>query len=259
MHTTDTQATDTDYTGSQISGRRRSLETMATGAGLVVMIVMTLVTDAVAGGDSAPGPDATAEEIVAFIDDHRLGLQLDLAGRFIILVLLFLPIAIGLSRHVRGDHDRRTLPSRMVPYLAVWLMGIGGIANTLLGMLLFEGDRLLEDPGEARILVLAMSGLFLLTMLPHGAIIGTVSEAGRRTGTLPLWLSGLGYLVFVACFVAVITMPHSLGFVDGSFPGVATGIAYIAIGPWYLAAGIVLFVKGRQANRRHAPTRPQRS
>jgi hypothetical protein len=249
MHTTDTQATGNDDTSADTGGRRRSLETMATGIGLVTMITMTLITDAVAGGGSAPGPDATTDEIVAHIRDHRVGLQLDLAGRFVILVLLILPIAIGLSRHVRGELDRRTLPSRMVPYLAVWLMAVGGIANTLLGMLLFEGDRLLDDPGEARMLVLAMSGLFLLTMLPHGAIIGTVSEAGRRTGALPLWLSGLGYLVFVACFVAVITMPHSLGFVDGSFPGVATGVAYIAIGPWYLVTGIVLIVKGRQGTR----------
>lgn len=256
MHTTDEHPTDTDG-GSR--GRRRSLETAATGVGLVVMIAMTLITDAVAGGDSAPGPDATAEEIVAHIDDHRLGLQLDLAGRFIILVVLFLPIAVGLSRHVGGNDDQRTLPSRMIPYLAVWLMGIGGIANTILGMLLFEGDRLVDDPGGARLLVLAMSGLFLLTMLPHGAIIATVSEAGRRTGTLPLWLTGLGYLVFVACLVAVITMPHSLGFVDGSFPGIAAGIAYITIGPWYLAAGIVLTIKGWQANRRDTAARQSRS
>lgn len=251
MHATDMQAADIDSQGRDNGGRRRGLETLATGLGLVIMIAMTLLTDAVAGGGSAPGPDATTEEIAAHLRDHRVGLQLDLAVRFVILVLLFLPIAIGLSRHVRDVH-RRTLPSRVVPYLAVWLMAVGGIANTLLGMLLFEGDRLLEDPGEARMLVLAMSGLFLLTMLPHGAIIGTVSEAGRRTRTLPLWLSGFGYLVFVTCLVAVITMPHSLGFVDGSFAGIAAGIAYIAVGPWYLVTGFVLIAKGWQLRRQES-------
>lgn len=228
---------------------RSLITTLATGVGLVIMIALSLVMDVLSGGGDALGPDATNDEIAAFLGDHHTGLQWDLAGRFLILLVLFLPISIGLSCHVRGDGQRAELLSRMVPYLAVWLMAIGAIANTVQAMLLFEGDRLIEEPAIARMLLLAVTGLFLLAMLPHGAIIGVVSEAGRRTGTLPIWLSGLGYVVSLACAVAVLTMPRSLGFIDSSMPGIAAGIAYTAIGPWYLVTGVVLIVKGRPRKR----------
>lgn len=227
---------------------RSTNETLATGVALVIMIAATFIVSGFAGGDSAPGPDATTAEIAAFLRDYRAGLQWDLALRFFILAVLFLPISIGLSRHVRGG-DRTWFLPRMVPYLAVWLMAVGAIANTVLGMLLFEGDRLLDEPAVARILLLAITALFLLAMLPHGAIIGVVSEAGRRTGTLPIWLCGLGYLVSLACLLAVLAMPLSLGFVDSSAPGVAAGIAYAANGPWYLITGIVLVVQGWRRKR----------
>ena len=226
----------------------RSSGTLATGVALVIMMVSTFIVNGFAGGDSAPGPDATTEEIVTFLRHYRAGLQWDLALRFFILAVLFLPVGIGLARHVRGGERTWLLP-RMIPHLAVWLMAVGAIANTVQGMLLFEGDRLLDEPAVARILLLAITALYLLAMLPHGAIIGVVSEAGRRTRTLPIWLSGLGYLVSVVCLFAVLTMPLSLGFVDSSAPGVAAGVAYGAIGPWYLITGIVLIVKARRQVR----------
>jgi hypothetical protein len=82
-----------------------------------------------------------------------------------------------------------------------------------------------------------------------GAIIGVVGEAGRRTRTLPLWLGGLGYLVVLTWVLAVLTMPRSLGFVDNSMSGVAAGIAYTTIGPWYLITGLVLIVQGWRHKR----------
>lgn len=232
---------------------RPALETLATGAGLVIMIAISLVMDTVSGGDSVPDSDATTEEIVAFLEGNRTGLQWDLAGRFFILFVLFLPIAFGLSRHVRGQGDRAGLFSQLVPFLAVWLMAVGAIANTVQGIAVFESGRLLDEPAVARTLFLAITALFLLTMLPHGAIIGAVSEAGRRSGALPLWLSVLGYLVSLSCLGAVLTLPFSAGFPDGSLPGIAAGIAYTTIGPWYLIAGIVLVVKGWRLHRVESP------
>lgn len=225
---------------------RADMATLATGSALVAMFVTTIVVDAISGGDSAPGADATAVEVADFVASNHTGLYIDAAARFLILALVFLPISVGLAHHVRGSDERSRLLARAVPLLAIWLMSIGGIANSTFAMLIFEGDALADEPGVTRILLLAVTALFLLAMLPHGAIIGVVSHAGRRSGSLPTWLSSLGYAIAGVCLLAVLGMPTTMGFADEGPFGVIAEIAYATTGIWYGLTGIVLILAWRR-------------
>jgi hypothetical protein len=216
--------------------------TLATGVLGLLIAAVGLTANAISGGLDVPPLDAPGEEIAAFADKYSTQLAWDVGLRFVILFALFLPFCLGMSRHVRGGDELAGWVARVPPLAAIWLAAVGGTANTLEAIAVFDHERLAASPELARLLYILTGAFYLLTLLPHAAVVGSLSEAARRTGRLPLWLCVGGYAVVAVSFVAVLTMPHSAGQLDSSLAGVVAVSAFAGVTLWYLLASIVLVV-----------------
>jgi hypothetical protein len=217
--------------------------TLATGiVGAVTMIVFFVISEFT--GTEPPPADAESSEYALAVNEHLTAFRWDVGLRFFVLFAVFVPFSLGLARHVRGGSDLARMFAAMIPLAAASLVAIGGTANTLLGTLVFEHERLASYPELTRMLYLGVNGLFLLAMLPHGMIIGCTSIAGWLTRSLPAWLCGLGVLHLLASVVAVVWLPSSLGLVDeGGAAGFIAVTTYMSSSLWYLLVSIVLIVK----------------
>ena len=216
--------------------------TLATGVAGLLITALGVTANAVSGGLELPPPDAGGGELVEFVRAHETGLRWDVALRYVILFALFVPFVVGLKRHVQGGDEIARHLANIAALAAVWLVATGGTANTLEAVVVFDHERLAAEPGVARLLNLLIGSFFLLTLFPHAAVIGSLSEAGRRTGALPLWLCLLGFAQVAASLGAVLLLPESGGYVDSSIAGVLAGVGFIGSGLWYGAAGVVLVV-----------------
>jgi hypothetical protein len=224
--------------------------TLATGIAGLSIATLGLVANAISGSLDLPPIDAPGEEMAAFADRYSTQLAWDVGLRFTILFALFIPFCLGMARHFRDGDEITSWVARIPPIAAVWLVATGGTANTLEAVAVFEHERLADSPEVARLLYVLTSAFFLLTLLPHAAVVGSLSEAGRRTGRLPTWLCVSGYAIVTISFAAVLTMPNSVGNLDSSAPGVLALAAFAGTTLWYLFAGLVLVVAwARQAQR----------
>jgi hypothetical protein len=224
--------------------------TLATGILGLLVALLGITANLISGGFDLPAPDAPGGEMAAFADRHATGLAWDVALRFVILFLLFIPFTLGMARQVRGDGELDSFLARIPPLAAIWLAAAGGSANTLEAIVVFDHERLAATPDIARLLYLLIGAFYLLTLPPHAAVIGSLSAAAHRSHALPSWLCAGGYAIAALSFMAVLMMTRSAGYLDSSGPGLVASIAFAGTGLWYLLASLLLVAAWLRAHAR---------
>jgi hypothetical protein len=230
--------------------------TLATGVLGLLIAAVGLTANAITGGLDVPSLDAPGEEIAAYADRYSTQLAWDVGLRFLILFALFLPFCLGMARHVAGGDELSGWLARIPPLAAIWLAAVGGTANTLEAVAVFDHERLAASPELARLLYMLTGAFFLLALLPHATVVLSLSEAGRRSGRLPLWLCAGGYAVGGISFVAVLTLPQAGGELDASPAGMLALSAFAGTTLWYLLASLVLVVSWLRSPARSLELEP---
>jgi hypothetical protein len=215
-------------------------------AGLAVFVLFT-VSNFVLGDWQPPEPSASPGEIARFFVANGSKLEWAVGMRY--AVFLLLPIFLyGVALSVRGGDESATSLSRLALIGVTWLVATGTVANTLESMLIFARNDLASQPEFAHLSSLGMNALFEAAILPHALVIACLSEAGRRTTTLPKALVFLGYFQAVTGVVGGVALGRALD--QGLFFDVTFGLSFFAFALWYLGAAVVLvFTGGRNARR----------
>jgi hypothetical protein len=233
-------------TGVTVEGAQsRSVERFLTGCGVagLVAIVLFAVSNFALGDWTPPEPSAGAAEISRFFADNGPRLEWAVGMRY--LVFFFLPIFLyGVALSVQGtDAIARSL-SRIALIGTAWLVATGTVANTLESMLIYARGDLSSQPQFAHLSSLGMNALFGVAVLPHALVIGALSEAGRRTGRLPLPLIVLGYFQAVTGLLGAVALGRALH--HGWFFNLTFGLSFFAFALWYLGAALVLVTRPTQ-------------
>jgi hypothetical protein len=155
------------------------------------------------------------------------------------LVFLLLPIFLyGVALRVAGNQVVSKSLARIALIGVAWLVATGTVANTLESILIFARGDLATEPELAHLSSLGMNALFGIAVLPHALVIGALSEAGRRTRTLPLPLVVLGYFQAITGILGGIALGRALE--HGWFFNLTFGLSFFAFALWYLAAAVLL-------------------
>jgi hypothetical protein len=205
-------------------------------AGLAV-IVLFVVSNFALGDWEPPEPAASSTEISRFFADNGARLEWAVGMRY--LVFFLLPIFLyGVVLSVQGADQVAKSLSRIALIGTAWLVAVGTVANTLESMLIYTRANLGSEPQFAHLSSLGMNALFGIAIIPHALIIGALSEAGRRTRTLPLPLIVLGYFQAVTGLIGGVALGQALD--QGWFFNLTFGLSFFAFALWYLGAALVL-------------------
>jgi hypothetical protein len=215
-------------------------------AGLAIFVLFT-VSNFALGDWEPPKPTAGSGEIARFFVANGPKLEWAVGMRFAVFFLL--PIFLyGVALWVRhGDAVAESL-SRIALIGAAWLVAVGTVANTLEAMLVFAKGDLASEPELAHLASLGMNALFGVAVLPHALIIASLSEAGRRTRSLPMPLVVLGYFQAVTGLVGAVALGQVLE--QGLFFDLTFGLSFFAFALWYLGAAVVLVLAADGRMRR---------
>jgi hypothetical protein len=229
-------------TGDAVEAEQsRVVDRFLLGCGLagLAVIVLFSVSNFALGDWAPPEPSASPTEISHFFNDNGSRLELAVGMRY--LVFFLLPIFLyGVALWVRGTEPIAKALSRIALIGTAWLVAVGSVANTLESMLIYARQDLASEPQLTHVSSLGMNALFGIAVIPHALIIGGLSEAGRRTKTLPLPLVILGYFQAVTGLVGGAGLGRALE--HGWFFNLTFGLSFFAFALWYLGAALVLVV-----------------
>jgi hypothetical protein len=220
-------------------------------AGLASIVLFTISNFAL-GDWQPPKPSASPAEIARFYLAHGAKLEWAVGMRY--AVFLLLPTFLyGVALYVR-DRDPIAQALSQVALIGVaWLVATGMIANTLEAMLIFAKGDLASQPEFAHLSSLGSNALFGVAVLPHALVIGSLSEAGRRTSTLPMALVVLGYFQAITGVLGAVALGQALR--QGLFFDLTFGLSFFAFALWYLGAAVTLVLATRRAAGRLQTTR----
>lgn len=214
-------------------------------AGLAVFVLFTISNFAL-GDWQPPEPSASPAEIARFFVANGSKLEWAVGMRYAVFFLL--PIFLyGVSLWVRGGDGSAESLSRLALIGVTWLVATGTVANTLESMLIFAKSDLASQPDLAHLSSLGMNALFQAAILPHALVIASLSEAGRRTRTLPKPLVLLGYFQAVTGVLGAVALGQTLD--QGLFFKLTFGLSFFAFALWYLGAAVVLVLAVGQRAR----------
>jgi hypothetical protein len=218
---------------------RVAVDRLLLGCGLAGLAAMVLfaVSNFVLGDWAPPEPSARPSEIARFFVDNGPRLEWAVGMRY--LVLFLLPIFLyGVALWVQGAEPVARSLSRIALIGTAWLVAVGSVANTLEAMLVYARSDLASEQQFAHVSSLGMNALFGIAIIPHALIIGGLSEAGRRTKTLPLPLVILGYFQAVTGLIGGAALGRALE--HGWFFNLTFGLSFFAFALWYVGAALVL-------------------
>jgi hypothetical protein len=221
------------------AGQPGTVDRFLLGCGLagLAVIVLFAVSNFALGDWAPPEPSASPAEISRFFLVNGPRLEWAVGMRY--LVFFLLPIFLyGVSLWVRGAEPVARSLSRIALIGTAWLVAAGSVANTLESMLIYARGDLVSEPQLAHVSALGMNALFGIAVVPHALIIGGLSEAGRRTKTLPLPLVILGYFQAVTGLIGGAALGRALE--HGWFFNLSFGLSFFAFALWYLGAALVL-------------------
>ena len=227
----------------------KSVDRFLLGCGLagLVIIVLFTVSNFALGDWAPPEPSAGPAEISRFFADNGARLEWAVGMRYAVFFLL--PIFLyGVALWVRGADAVAGSLSRIALIGVAWLVATGTVANTLESMLIFGRDDLTSAPEFAHLSSLGLNAFFGVAVLPHALIIASLSEAGRRTRTLPMALIILGYFQAVTGIIGGVALGRALE--QGMFFNLTFGLSFFAFALWYLGAAVVLVLGARRNAQR---------
>jgi hypothetical protein len=214
-------------------------------AGLAV-IVLFVVSNFALGDWQPPEPSASPTEISRFFVDNGGRLEWAVGMRYLLFFLL--PIFLyGVALWVQGTDRVAKSLSRIALIGTAWLVAVGSVANTLESMLIYTRGNLAAEPQFAHVASLGMNALFGIAVIPHALIIGALSDAGRRTRTLPRPLIALGYFQAITGLIGGAALGQALE--EGWFFNLTFGLSFFAFALWYLGAALVLINGARKRLR----------
>jgi hypothetical protein len=190
---------------------------------------------------SAPQPDATASQVIAFFADKRdsllAGFSLELVGLGLLLCFLGYLRAVIAGAHPSGS----ALATSMV---AAWVATVAIVAaGTLPAIAIIWGGAPAADPVVARFAYDVQTlATYAITSTAALVSVGAPSVVIWRTGVLPRWLAVLG-----AAEIAVNVA--ELAGLSGRHGGLAGGYAF-GVGPllwivWFAATSACMALKRR--------------
>jgi len=156
--------------------------------GLVVAVTGILIN--VVFESAGPAPNAPIEEVVAFISERTLSLQIGNGLRMAVAGLL--PVfAVGVYIWLGPLGDGW----RMVGMLGLAMVPVAGIiANSAGTVALWRLPSLADQPELATMLWSNTVVLFYLLQVPYAVGVAGFSLAGRAAARMPRWLWTLGLL-----------------------------------------------------------------
>jgi hypothetical protein len=214
-------------------------------AGLAA-IVLFAISNFALGDWAPPEPSASPTEISRFFVDNGPRLAWAVGMRYLVFFLLAI-FLYGVALWVQDAEPVARSLSRIALIGTAWLVAVGTVANTLESMLIYARGDLASEPQLAHVSSLGMNALFDIAIIPHALVIGALSEAGRRTKTLPLPLVILGYFQAVTGLIGGAALGQALE--HGWFFNLTFGLSFFAFALWYLGAALVLVFGARQRIR----------
>lgn len=221
------------------SSETQGAEQFTLVAGLVGLAIIALfvISNFVLGDVDPPKTDADAREIADFFSQAKIEWA---AGMRYIIFFLFPIFAFGLARYVRREDELAGVLAGIALLATAWLVATGTVANTMESIMLYEGERLANEPEFARVLNTGMNAFFNAAILPHALLISCLSLAGWRTKTLPAWLSAIGGFQLVTGLIGGAALARGLDW--DTFTDLTFGLSFFAFAVWYLLASVVLVV-----------------
>jgi hypothetical protein len=214
--------------------------------GLVIIVAFSISNFVLADIPDWPNADASADEIADFFGERSRRLQWESGLRYLEFALVPF-FAVGVARHVRGARADTNFLTTVALMSQVWLIATGTGANTFESLLIYRADDLANQPELTQTMFLAMTGLFAVALLPWAVTIFCLSEAGRRTRTLPrpVWI--IGYVQAIAGTVAAVAVVQLLE--DGPVAA-AELVAFLGFALWILLVTVHLLRAARSATTR---------
>jgi hypothetical protein len=206
-------------------------------AGVCGIVFVVLSAAIAVTAPPLPTLTAGAAEVGAYYSAHQGGF---LAGNYLGAVAL-VPGLVLLAFLVQG------IRSAEAPGGAVWLLaalasGVG-FASALFLLALLQATGVVAptaEPGTAKALSDVSNIAFGMSLLPLGAMVGSLSWGFLATGVLSRWIGCAGLVV------ALVNLLASLGTVILTGPmaagGPATLVAFIALVGWSLWVSIAVLV-----------------
>ena len=183
----------------------------------VLFVVLTVVSFVVGG--ETPDADAPAREVVDYWTDHEgenmIGSVIEALAA---VTLLF--FAATLRRTLKGWADHSILP--LVAYAGgiVAAAGIGVDASIRFAAADVAGD---VDPAVLQTFSAMWANFFFPIVVGLASLIVATSLAGWRARALPMWITSIGLLIFIAFFTPA-------GFV-----------AFLVGGVWIIVLSVLLW------------------
>jgi hypothetical protein len=208
----------------------------AGAAGLLLVVTALLLNFALIPAPS-PAFDAPAGEIAAYVDEHAGTLAVSNALRWAVFVLMPF-FAVGVYRFVSGADEGPQRSWGLFGLLAaVWIPAVGTVANSIESAGVWKADELAQQPQMLMALWAASSAIFITVQAAWGTLVLAFSVAGRLSGTMPAWLTGLGVVTFVACMVGAVGV---ISVLNGGWAQIPAFFSYALFTLWVAVTSVLM-------------------